>query len=126
MNKKYHILSLSGGKERQGCTNKQHEYHILSLSGGKDSTALAFFIKENMPEIHEKIEYVFADTEHEIPETYDYLNKIELFTDKKITRLKPYKSFDDLLIAYKFLPSHYRRWCTILLKTKTFRKYMQD
>ena len=26
------------------------EYHILSLSGGKDSTALAFFMRENMPE----------------------------------------------------------------------------
>lgn len=102
------------------------EYHILSLSGGKDSTALAFFIKENMPELHNKIEYVFADTEHEIPETYDYLNKIELFTDKKITRLKPYKSFDDLLIAYKFLPSHTHRWCTVLLKTQTFRRYMTE
>ena len=31
------------------------EYHILSLSGGKDSTALAFFIKENMPEVFEKV-----------------------------------------------------------------------
>ena len=29
----------------------EKEYHILSLSGGKDSTALAFYIKENMPEI---------------------------------------------------------------------------
>ena len=39
------------------------EYHILSLSGGKDSTALAFFMKENKPEIFKKIELVFCDTE---------------------------------------------------------------
>jgi phage repressor protein C with HTH and peptisase S24 domain len=38
------------------------EYHILSLSGGKDSTALAFFMKENMQEIFEKTELVFCDT----------------------------------------------------------------
>ena len=55
------------------------EAHILALSGGKDSTALAFFIKENMPEIFEKLEFVFSDTQCELPETYDYLNKIEIF-----------------------------------------------
>ena len=48
----------------------EKEYHILSLSGGKDSTALAFFMKENMSEIFEKLELVFCDTEQEIPETY--------------------------------------------------------
>ncbi len=41
-------------------------YHILSLSGGKDSTALAFFMKENMPDVFEKLELVFCDTECEI------------------------------------------------------------
>ena len=59
------------------------EYHILSLSGGKDSTALAFFMKENMPEIFEKLELVFCDTECELPELYDYLNKIEIFLNNK-------------------------------------------
>ena len=66
----------------------EKEYHILSLSGGKDSTALAFFIKENMPEVHKKIEYIFCDTECELPETYDYLNKIEVFLGKRIQRIK--------------------------------------
>ena len=60
------------------------EYHILSLSGGKDSTALAFFMKENMPEIFKKLELVFYDTGCDLPETYDYLNKIEVFLKKKI------------------------------------------
>ena len=64
------------------------EYHILSLSGGKDSTALAFFMKENMPEVFEKLELVFCDTECELPELYDYLNKIEIFLGKKIILLR--------------------------------------
>ena len=63
------------------------EYHILSLSGGKDSTALAFFIKENMPEIFEKNELVFCDTELELPETYDYLNKLKLFFSQENYKL---------------------------------------
>jgi len=102
------------------------EYHVLSLSGGKDSTALAFFIRDNLPEIHEQIEYIFCDTENEIPETYDYLDKIEVFLDKTIKRLKPYMSFDHLYEVHKFLPSIKNRWCTVELKTKVFRKYIYD
>lgn len=100
------------------------EYHILSLSGGKDSTALAFFMKENMPEIFEKLELGFCDTEKEIPETYDYLNKIEIFLGKNINRLKPYKNFDHLYATLNILPSVNRRWCTVMLKTQTFRRYV--
>ena len=80
-------------------------YHILSLSGGKDSTALAFFMKENMPEIFEKLELVFYDTECDLPETYDYLNKIEVFLGKKITRIKPLYNFEQLFNIYGILPS---------------------
>jgi len=79
-----------------------------------------------MPEIHEQIEYVFCDTECELPETYSYLDKIEVFLDKPIKRLKPYKSFDHLLETHNYLPSPHRRWCTIELKTKPFRKYVYD
>lgn len=102
------------------------EYHLLSLSGGKDSTALAFFIKENMPEIFEKLEFVFCDTECELPETYEYLNKIEVFLNKPILRLKPYKNFDHLITMYRYLPSPVKRWCTVEMKTRPFRKYIYD
>ncbi len=105
---------------------KDKEYHILSLSGGKDSTALAFYIKDNMPEIHEKIEYIFCDTECELPETYDYLNKIELFLGKEIKRIKPYKNFEYLMAMYNYFPSPIKRWCTVEMKTKPFRKYVYD
>lgn len=102
------------------------EYHILSLSGGKDSTALAFFIKENMPAIFEQLEFVFFDTECELTETYEYLNKIEMFLGKPIERIKPYYSFDHLYSIYNILPSAMKRWCTVEMKTKTFRKYIHE
>ena len=93
------------------------EYHILSLSGGKDSTALAFFMRENMPE---------SDTENEIPETYDYLDKIEIFLNKQITKLKPEKSFDHLYDTRRFLPSIVNRWCTVDLKIRVYEKYIKS
>ena len=89
------------------------EYHILSLSGGKDSTALAFFMKENMPEIFEKLELVFCDTECELPETYeqairevDHINikSINLSDDADVVVLNGLKECKDMLpqkgIAY--------------------------
>lgn len=102
------------------------EYHILSLSGGKDSTALAFFMKENMPEIFEKLELVFYDTGCDLPETYDYLNKIEVFLKKQITRVKPEKSFEHLLTINRVLPSHFRRWCTVELKVRPSQRFIEE
>ena len=101
------------------------EYHILSLSGGKDSTALAFFMKENMPEIFKKTELVFCDTECELPETYEYLNKIEIFLNKPITYLKPQVSFQHIYDTRKILPKPQNRWCTVELKTKTMQNFIK-
>lgn len=97
------------------------EYHILSLSGGKDSAALALYIKENYPNIHKEIQYYFCDTELELPELYDYLNKLEIFLGKKITRLKPPVSFQHIYETRNILPTPQNRWCTVELKTKTIQ-----
>ncbi|MFI3301172.1 MAG: phosphoadenosine phosphosulfate reductase family protein [Candidatus Gastranaerophilales bacterium] len=113
------------GRDDSPDTTGEKTHHILSLSGGKDSTALAFFMKENNPEIFEQMELVFCDTECEIPETYDYLNKIEVFLNKKITRLKPEKSFDHITKTRKIIPSINNRWCTVELKTKPFNDFLK-
>ncbi len=102
----------------------EKEYHILSLSGGKDSTALAFFMKENMPEIFEKLELVFYDTGCDLPETYDYLNKIEIFLNKKITKVKPEKSFEHIFHTNFLIPAPHRRYCTVELKVKPSWKHI--
>lgn len=96
--------------------------HILSLSGGKDSTALAIYLHGRIPEL----EYVFCDTEQELPETYDYLGRLEAFLGKPIYYLKhDGKGFDELLTARRgFLPSPQVRWCTEYLKIKPFEKFV--
>ena len=64
--------------------------HILSLSGGKDSAALAIFMRDRVPEM----EYVFCDTNKELPETYDYLNQIEAYLGRKIIHIEAERGFD--------------------------------
>ena len=58
--------------------------HILSLSGGKDSTALAIYMRDKVP----GMEYVFCDTAKELTETYDYLDRLEVYLGQPIVRLK--------------------------------------
>ena len=97
--------------------------HILSLSGGKDSTALAIYLKDRIPEL----EYVFCDTGEELPETYEYLDKLEVYLGRPIIRLKPDKTFQDFLrIRRGYLPSAQVRWCTEHLKIKPFEQYLGD
>lgn len=95
--------------------------HILSLSGGKDSTALAIYMRDRVPDM----EYVFCDTDKELAETYEYLGKLEYWLGKKITRLKDDRGFDHWLQVYGgYLPSSRMRWCTRMLKIKPFEKYI--
>lgn len=96
---------------------------ICPLSGGKDSTALAIYLKSKIP----NLEYVFCDTGSELPETYEYLDKIEAFLGEPIHRLNNKKNFDYLLKQHSnYLPSPRARWCTIEMKIKAFEKYIKD
>ena len=97
--------------------------HIIALSGGKDSSALAVYMRDKIPDI----EYVFCDTEKELDETYEYLIKLEAYLGKKIHHLKYSDGygFDDILDMKKgYLPSPNSRWCTEFLKIKPYEKYI--
>ena len=95
--------------------------HILSLSAGKDSTALAVYLHDKIPEM----EYVFMDTGSELREVYEYLDLIEERLKIKVTRLNSGKSFDKWLEEHKgFLPSPHARWCTVKMKIKPYERYI--
>ncbi|MBF0239794.1 MAG: phosphoadenosine phosphosulfate reductase family protein [SAR324 cluster bacterium] len=107
--------------------------HILGLSGGKDSTALAILLHKAIPQL----EYFFCDTGKELPETYEYLDRIQARLGIHIEYLKPelhhtkdggeYHVFDlwmDLNRGY--LPSPNNRWCTINMKIKPLEKFIGD
>jgi 3'-phosphoadenosine 5'-phosphosulfate sulfotransferase (PAPS reductase)/FAD synthetase len=97
--------------------------HILGISGGKDSTGLVVLLKDAIP----NMEYFFCDTGKELPETYDYLEKIEARFGISIERLSPKQDFDFWLERGEgFLPSPRQRWCTINLKIKPLERFVGD
>jgi 3'-phosphoadenosine 5'-phosphosulfate sulfotransferase (PAPS reductase)/FAD synthetase len=113
--------------------------HILSLSGGKDSSALAVYMRDRevwrrrLNKVSEitveevEMEYVFCDTQKELPETYEYLSKLEAYLGKPIKNLNADRGFDHYLNVYQnFLPSPTVRWCTRMLKLKPFEDYIGD
>lgn len=108
--------------------SKKEIRHILMLSGGKDSTALAIYMKDKYPDI--ELEYLFTDTHKELPETYEYLTKIEAYIGKNVTRVsseKGERGFDHFLTMFNgFLPSPNARWCTKELKIRPFERYVGD
>jgi len=95
--------------------------HILPISGGKDSAALAVYLKDKISDL----EYVFLDTGHELPETYEYLKRIQAILGIKITILKSKRDFDFWLKIFDgCLPSPQNRWCTRELKISPYEKYI--
>lgn len=110
--------------------------HIVNISGGKDSAALAIHISRRYPEI--PAEYIFCDTHCELPETYDYLNKLSAVLDVEVHHVTV---FDHIRVATKgrnafefvlkelyggFLPGPRSRWCTRMLKIKAFESFIGD
>lgn len=108
--------------------NEQIERHMCLISGGKDSTALALYMRDKHPELD--MEYVFCDTHKELPETYEYLTRIEAYLGKPVVRLSSdlgERGFDHWLTMYRgFLPSPQTRWCTRKLKIEPFENYVGD
>lgn len=98
--------------------------HIVSLSGGKDSTALAIYLKDRI----DGLEYVFCDTGAELPETYEYLERLQALLGQPIVYLRAYgKTLIDHIREHNgFLPSPRARWCTRELKIQPFERYVGD
>ena len=106
---------------------EQKVRHVLGLSGGKDSSALAVYMRDRVPEM----EYFFSDTGKELPETYEFLDRLEAHLGKPIVRLNmnpdpnSNRDFDHWLTLYGgLLPSSQVRWCTVNLKIRPFEEYI--
>ena len=111
--------------------------HIVSISGGKDSAALAIYLRKNYPDI--PAEYVFCDTMSELPETNEFIERLEALLGVEVKRLT---AMDGLGVSEKagkrtpfdiflnelyggFLPSPRSRWCTRALKIEPFERYLE-
>lgn len=99
--------------------------HICGISGGKDSSAMALYLRQHRPELD--IEYFFCDTGAELPETYEYLNKLEGVLGKAIVRLNSDRGFDHWFEVFRgALPSPQMRWCTKNMKIQPIERWIGD
>ncbi len=97
--------------------------HICGISGGKDSSALAVHLRYRVPEM----EYFFCDTGAELPETYEYLVRLEVILGKPIQRLNALRGFDHWFEVFRgVLPSPQMRWCTKNMKIKPIEEWVGD
>lgn len=80
------------------------------------------------------MEYVFCDTGKELPETYEFIDLLEVYLNRHIVRLpkelpgySEKYDFDHWLEMFgDMLPSSNVRWCTKNLKLLPFEKYLAD
>ncbi|MCW6038903.1 phosphoadenosine phosphosulfate reductase family protein [Spirulina subsalsa FACHB-351] len=86
---------------------------------------MALYSRQQHPELD--LEYFFCDTHKELPETYDYLDRIEARLGIKIHRLSANRGFDHWLEVHGgLLPSPQMRWCTIMMKIKPLEAFIGD
>ena len=113
--------------------------HIVSWSGGKDSTAMLL----RMIELDYKIdEIIFVDIRFnneiggELPEMYEYIDRVEKYINRPITRIKSEYTFKDYFYKeyekgkrkgsiYGF-PHTLGGWCNSRLKIKPINKYKRE
>ena len=97
--------------------------HICGISGGKDSSALAVYLRDKVREL----EFFFCDTGAELPETYEYLTRLEIILGRPIVRLNTRRGFDHWFEVFRgTLPSPQMRWCTKNMKIKPIETWIGD
>jgi 3'-phosphoadenosine 5'-phosphosulfate sulfotransferase (PAPS reductase)/FAD synthetase len=97
--------------------------NVCGISGGKDSSALAVYLRDRVPDL----EYFFCDTGAELPETYEYLGRLETVLGKPIARLNAERGFDHWFEMFRgTLPSPQMRWCTRQMKIKPLEEWIGD
>lgn len=97
--------------------------HVCGISGGKDSAALAIYLKQQ--DLIPNMEYYFTDTGCELPETHDFIDRLEAYLGQKIHRIGSEAPFEHhLFMNGNMLPSPRDRWCTVKMKIEPFEKFV--
>lgn len=94
--------------------------HIIPISG-KDSLCTAILQRQRRPDL--EYEYVFNPTGAELPEVFEWIEKVEKQLDIKITRVG--EDLESIIESYNyFLPSGQARYCTRRAKIEPFIRWI--
>lgn len=93
--------------------------HIIPISG-KDSLATAIIQKQLQPELD--YEYIFNPTGKELPESVEWLKRVEIYLGKPILFIGfDMRETQEWKNGYR--PSMHARWCTRMCKIKPMEEY---
>lgn len=99
----------------------QNVLHVVALSGGHDSTAMAFLLREQHPDV--PYNYVCTPTGNELPAMFaHWLNLGELLGRPLIPIVAG--SLHGIIREEKMLPNFRVRFCTRRLKIEPYRKFL--
>jgi hypothetical protein len=94
--------------------------HIVPISG-KDSLATALLLKDKEPR---EYEFVYNDTRMELPETYEWLNRVEASICQEIHRCG--RDLGAIIEQQGMLPGPQVRFCTRLSKIAPMHDYVGE
>lgn len=113
--------------------------HIVNFSGGKDSAAmLLMMLEKDMPVDDIVFVHIMATKTigAELPETYEYIEKVGKYIGRKITHLYPPKNFEEYFYRLKRKGNHIgdiygfpylcSAWCNSRLKVATLNHYFSQ
>ena len=93
--------------------------HIILISG-KDSLATSLVQRERAPDL--PYEYIFNEVGWELPETYEWLDRVELHLGREIIRLGD--DLEAIVDEENCLPLPMRRFCTRRAKIKPLYDFL--
>lgn len=93
--------------------------HIVPISG-KDSLATAIVMRLWFPE--KSLEYFYNQVEKELPEIYDWLNRVEAYLGKSIYRIG--SDLNAIIKEQGVLPADNMRYCTRLAKIEPMERFI--
>nr|AKH46491.1 phosphoadenosine phosphosulfate reductase [uncultured marine virus] len=103
--------------------NMNKKAHIIALSGGKDSTAMALRLRELNP--NQSYIYVCTPTGDELPEMEDHWDRIQAILGQPLIKLHhpDYQNIFELIEDFWMLPNFRARWCTRIMKIEAIEHF---
>jgi hypothetical protein len=97
--------------------------HVVALSGGHDSTAMAFLLKEQNPDI--PYIYVCTPTGNELPAMFEHWRNLGARLGRRLLPIVAEHALHGTIRREKMLPNFRARFCTRILKIEPYYRFLR-